>query len=61
MKPQGGRHQVNERRFIADFSLPKQPGAGNMTTAAMGFHAAPVIDALKDMLAIFANLEFDHY
>ena len=27
----------------------------------MGFDAAPVIDALEDVLAIFIYFQFDHY
>src|SRR5882724_4324209 len=59
MKAKCRRDQINQRRFIADFSIAKKFGAADMSAAAMRFDAPPVIDALEDMLAIFADLQFN--
>src|ERR1700674_164527 len=60
MKAKCRRDQINQRRFIADLTLAKQFCGRDMASAAMGFDAAPVIDALENVLAIFADLQFDH-
>ena len=61
MKSEGRGHQINQRRFVADGFAAKQLCSGNVTTAAMGFDAPPVVRALKYVLAIFGNFQLDHY
>src|SRR6266542_3285075 len=60
MKPQRRRNQINQRRFIADRSVTKQLGRVDVAAAAMRFHTPPVIDALKDVLTIFVDLQLDY-
>ena len=59
MKAERGRDQINQRRFITDFSIAKKLRAADMSAAAVRFDAPPVIDALKDVLAIFADFQFN--
>ena len=54
------RDQVNQRRFVADFSLAKEFRRRDVTAPAMRLDATPVIDSLKNMLAIFRDLQFNY-
>ena len=60
MKVKGGCDQINQRRFIADLAITKQVGTTDVSSPAMRFDAPPVINTLKDVLTIFADLQFDH-
>src|SRR5438874_10019556 len=55
MKAQCGRDQIDQRRFIANLAFAEQFCGRDMTASAMRFDAAPVVDALKDVLAIFVD------
>src|SRR6266567_2782343 len=52
MKAQRGRDQINQRRLVADLTLAEQFCGPDVAAAAMRFDPAPVVDSLKDMLAI---------
>src|SRR5437899_6724171 len=56
MEAQRGRDQIDQRRFITDLAIPKKFRAADMAATTMRLHAPPVIDALKNVLAIFADL-----
>src|SRR2546421_11772453 len=55
MKAQRRRYQIDQRRFIANLAFAEQFCGRDMTTSAMRFDTAPVVDALKDVLAIFVD------
>src|SRR5712692_7691009 len=61
MKSKRRSNQVDQRRFVANLALTKQLCRRDVSAAAMRLDPPPVIDALKDVLAIFVNLQFDHY
>src|SRR5437879_2133547 len=60
MEPQGGCNQIDQRRFVADLAFTEQPGGADVAAAAMRFDAPPVVDSLKDVFAIFVDLQFDY-
>ena len=60
MKAQRGRDQINQWRFIADFPITEQLCRADVAAPSMRFDPSPVVDALKDVLAIFVDFQFDH-
>ena len=56
MEAEGGRDQIDEGRFVADLTFTKQAGGADVAAAAMRFDAAPVVNSLKDVFAIFVDL-----
>src|SRR5262247_2621396 len=56
MKAERGRYQINQGRLVVDLSIAKQLCRADVATATMRFDAAPVVDTLKDVFAIFAHL-----
>ena len=55
-KRECGRDQIDQRRFVADLAFTEQFGGADVAAAAMRFDAAPVINSLKDVFAIFVDL-----
>ncbi len=60
MKTQRRRYEIDQWRFIADLTFAKEPGAAEVAATSMRFDAAPVINSLEDMLAVFVDFQFDH-
>src|SRR5258708_6836206 len=60
MEAQGGRDQIDQWRFVTDLAFTEQFGGADVAAASMGFDAPPVVDSLKDVFAIFVDLQFDH-
>ena len=60
MKVKRRRNQVNQRRFIANFSIAEQFRRADVAPSPVRFDTAPVIDALEDVLAILGHFQFDH-
>jgi len=46
MDAQGGRDQIDKRRFVRDLAIAKEFRARDVTAATMRFDALPVVDAL---------------
>ena len=61
MEVKRGRDEIYERRLITDFAIAEQLGGRDVAAATMRFDAAPVIDSLEDVLAIFIYFQFDHH
>ena len=61
MKAKRRRHQINQRRLIADLSIAEQSRGRDVRATPMRFDATPVIDALEDVLAILVDFQFNHY
>ena len=55
MDSQRGRDQINERRFVANFSVAEKFGARDVSAATVRFDALPIVGALQDMLASLGN------
>jgi hypothetical protein len=56
MKTQCRRHQIDQGRLVTDFTIAKELRAADVTTPAMSFDAPPIINTLKNVFAIFADL-----
>ena len=55
MDTQGWRDEVDQWRFISDFSLAEEFCFRDVPAAAVRFDAAPIISALQHVLAVFGN------
>jgi len=55
IKAQCGRDQINQWRFVANLTITEQLCGRDMATSSVCFDASPVVDALKDVLAIFVD------
>ena len=61
MDSKGRRHQVDERRFIADLSIAEEFGARDMATASVSLNALPIVNSLQYMLARLRNFQLNYH
>src|SRR5262245_5137618 len=46
MESQRRRDQIDQRRFIANFEIAKEPGARDVAAPSMSFYSSPIISSL---------------
>src|SRR5260370_20287137 len=61
MKAKRGRYQIDQRRLVADLAFTEKLRRRDVSTTAMRLDAAPVVDALENVLAIFTDFQLDHH
>ena len=60
MHSQRRRHQIDERRLVADFSVAEEFGACDVAATPVSFNALPIVDSLQNVFARFRYFQLDN-